>query len=372
MQRITRTLSCLLALTFAVAAGADIFEEIRAERLKAGKAAQVEANKVLDAFIASVKADKSIKSQHREAIVKLVDGARQSALPDMAETISTSLTLVDKDFGTAMIALGQERPDAAVKRLRQSVKSKNPFVAAQSKYFLGRAYIQQEIFEDALLPLNDLLKNHRDHTLYAGEAEFLKGVCEAELLKRDEAIKTLEAFLQKHRWTASERMVTGAEVLLGDLRWIKDGTLEDVQQRMEFSGRRLKLADTSKPTQDEQEKIVNILNKLIEEAEKQENQGQGSGSGSGSGQGSGQGSGKGGSPSGNQMPGGPANQSGLPGGPGRVGDLDKIAKNAAEPWGDLNERERAKVMSNMKDRFPERYRELLEQYYRGLLQEGEE
>ena len=73
-----------------------------------------------------------------------------------------------------------------------------------------------------------------------------------------------------------------------------------------------------------------------------------------------------------RTPGGPANQSGLPGGSGRVGDLDKIAKNANEPWGDLNERERAKVMSNMKDRFPERYRELLEQYYRGLLQEGEE
>ena len=365
MKKIMTTIAVLMLAVCSGDVRADVFDEIRAEQQKALKAAQAEGAKVLDGLMAVIKKDDSLKKAQKTAIEKLIDGTRDGELPDMAEAISTSLTLMDKNFGGAMIAWGQENNAAAVKKLRASVKSKNRFVAAQSKYFLGRAYMQQEIYEDALLPLTDLLENDTDYTLYTADAMFLKGVCLAKLLKRDEAIKTLEAFLEKYRWTASERMATGAEVLLSELRWIKDGTLQDVQERMEYSSRRLKLEETGKPTQTEQKKVVEILEKLIEEAEEKEKQGQGSGSGSGSGQG------QGGNPNGNQQSSGPAENSSAGGGPGRTGDLNDVKKNLAEPWGRDREKERTRVMKSLEEQFPERYRELLEQYYKGLQGDGE-
>ena len=57
------------------------------------------------------------------------------------------------------------------------------------------------------------------------------------------------------------------------LRAIEEGTLTDVQDRMDFSRRRLAIEETGEDTQEEQDKIVAMLEKLIEQAEQQEQQG---------------------------------------------------------------------------------------------------
>jgi hypothetical protein len=61
-------------------------------------------------------------------------------------------------------------------------------------------------------------------------------------------------------------------------------------------------------------------------------------------------------------------KSALPGGESDVGNLEP-AKRGAEIWGDPKDRDREKVLQVLKEKFPERYRELVEQYYKSLANE---
>jgi hypothetical protein len=135
---------------------------------------------------------------------------------------------------------------------------------------------------------------------------------------------------------------------------------------MADSRRRLHLERSGKPTQERQDRIIAMLDKLIKEAEDREQQGGGGGGGGG-----GQGGQGGGPPSGNRQPSGPASQSSASAGEGRIGALGRLARGRAdEVWGSARARERQEVLNVLKAKFPERYRELLEQYYKSL-QEGE-
>jgi len=117
---------------------------------------------------------------------------------------------------------------------------------------------------------------------------------------------------------------------------------------------------------------VEVLDRIIEEAEKQQQQQQQQGGGQGSGQGSGQQQGSGGQASGNQAPSGGANQSSLPPGAARVGALTQEHKGRpGEEWGELKNWDREKVQNALKTHFPQRYREMVEQYYLSLQKEDE-
>ena len=54
------------------------------------------------------------------------------------------------------------------------------------------------------------------------------------------------------------------------MQGIKEGKLDDVYQRMDYSRRRLTQIETGERTQEEQKKIVNMLTKMIKEEEKKE------------------------------------------------------------------------------------------------------
>ena len=51
------------------------------------------------------------------------------------------------------------------------------------------------------------------------------------------------------------------------LKSFKDGTLSDVSDHMDYSRRRLSLADPSEPTRERQGKIIDMLATLIKQAE---------------------------------------------------------------------------------------------------------
>ena len=50
-----------------------------------------------------------------------------------------------------------------------------------------------------------------------------------------------------------------------------------------------------------------------------------------------------------------------------MGELrPKPARKAGEQWGEMRDKEREEVLQALKQKFPERYRELLEQYNKAL------
>jgi hypothetical protein len=141
-------------------------------------------------------------------------------------------------------------------------------------------------------------------------------------------------------------------------------------------------SESGKPNQQKQKEILNQLDDIIAIAEEQSQQSQsqsqsqsqqqgkkpGEGQGQKPGQGQGQGQGKKGPPKGLGIPSSPATASALVGGNSpRPSGLSEIRpSDPTDDWGKLPPRERAKLLETFKETMPERYREMIRDYYRQL------
>ncbi len=318
---------------------------------------------VVAAFLKAVEADAKVAEPARAAIKRIFDEAKgdPNQLPD---ALTSAVAVLHARLREALAALNDEQTQKAIALLKELRQAPDPYLVAHSAYFEGRALIIDERYEDALPLLSKVAGEWLDRTLYGGEALFLVGVCQTQLLRREAALRVFRDFVKLYP-DAPERMRIGADHVVRTIQALEDGSLDDVQTRMADSRRRLHIEQSGKSTQDRQERIIAMLDKLIKEAEDRQQQG-GGGGGGGGGQG-----GQGGPPSGNQRPSGPASQSSASAGEGRIGALGRLARGRAdEVWGSARARERAEILNVLKAKFPERYRELLEQYYKSL-QEGD-
>jgi len=322
--------------------------------------------KVIAGFREAVSKRGGLNDATRAKIETMLDRAAGRDGPN-PEVINDALQALHADYQRSVELLAEERSEAASAILENLASSDQPYLAAHARYYLARAHAMRERYEDALPHLQWLTKpGHLDKTLYSGEIMFLKGVAQAETLQREAALATLKDFAVSYP-EASERMLIGALHMIDELSYLESGSLGDVQDRMDYSRRRLEIERSDQRTRGEQQRIVRILEKMIEEQEKKEQQQQ---QGQGQSQGGGQSRGQGGAPQGNQTPGGPADQSDAPEGEGRIGALDRAPGGGDRgDWAQAREKEREQVLNAIKARYPDRYRELIERYYRSL-QEG--
>lgn len=105
---------------------------------------------------------------------------------------------------------------------------------------------------------------------------------------------------------------------------------------------------TGEPTQKKQETIVNRLDELIAELEKECEACRGGTSGA--------------------NPSRPLADSAIIGGPGGIGDLH-APRDGGKQWGKLPPHERDRITQSLTEGFPSRYGRLLERYYRRLAEE---
>jgi len=316
----------------------------------------------VDGFLTAVRESESITDKQREEIVNMIQTLRnEDGWQDAVITVG--LRQMYPKYQEALVALGEEDLQPAITKLNELAAAEDPFLAADVVFFLARANMILERYEQALPLLADLVENRADKTLHAAEALFLRGLTAARLLDRAVAIKSLNDYLEKNP-DAPERMRFGAWRQLLILKSIEEGSIVDVQDRMEFSRRRLSLEEPGGRTREEQDKIVAMLDKLVEEAEKREAQCQCSGGGEG--QSGGQSGGSSGGPDGQ--------------GAGQRGANDQTPYDAARrvhrggprsAWGQLRPRDRERVFAALKARFPSRYRQLIEQYYKSMIEEEE-
>lgn len=316
---------------------------------------------VVAQFMQATLANKALPGEQRAAVLKELEAAEKEGAGEY--TLTRALVAAYPDLGKALAAFADEQFDKAAAQLKTLAKSEDAYLAAHAEFYLARVHMVEERFEEAL-PLFDKLAGYtKSHlTLHAGEALFYKAMCHDRLLERTEAIVALATYLRQTP-DAPERLAVGAIHKIEELRALIDGSLSDVEGRMEFSRRRLDLEKPDDPTQKEQTKIIAMLNKLIEEAEQKENN---SGGGGGGGGGGGQG-GDGSGPRPNQSPNGPAQSSQAPEGASEFGQLHRVNKGtAADSWGNLKKKERQAVIDAFKAKFPSRYRQAVEEYYKGL------
>lgn len=326
-------------------------------------------NQIVDGFIAAVKENKELPADQAQ---RAVDAAAALKTEDDGRPIAITegLREIYPAFAEALKAVSEENLIAANTALADLIKSPDPYLAADASYYSARVMLLQERYEDALPLLDSIEAKFADKSTRSGEALFLKGVAQAQMLKRKDAIVTLERYIEENP-NAPERMKIGAWRQLEQLKLIEDGTLSDVFAKMEFSRRRLALEDSGKPTQEEQKKIVSILDQLIKEAEESECNCKGGGKGkpkpgNGSKPGEGEGEGKPGE----------GKQGGQQGGGSKGIDGSEVErltrKGPSSQWSNLRDKDREAVFNALKQKFPGRYKELIEQYYKSFEEDGDE
>jgi tetratricopeptide (TPR) repeat protein len=320
--------------------------------------------KIIEGFVASVKADDSLP---KDSVSAALDAVKTLAAEEDASSaaITEGLMHLYPDFKAGLEALAAEDSETAVGKLSPLAKHTNPYLSAEAIFYLARAAMQKEDYETAIPYLAHVTGDASANTVLASEARFLTGIAQSRLLQRKEATETLTKFIENSP-DAPERMRVAAWRQLEYLKSFKDGTLSDVSDHMDYSRRRLALADPSEPTRVRQTKIIDMLATLIKQAEEKECNcsGSGQGEGEGEGQGQGQGEGKSAGDKGNL---GKGQQSPRPDSVRRM-----VRGGPQSAWGKVRDKEREQVLGAIQGKFPARYQKLVEQYYDSFGEEGDQ
>ncbi len=176
---------------------------------------------------------------------------------------------------------------------------------------------------------------------------FYRGVAEHQLVQLPEAKASLES-LVKPDYPLPARYQQLAEMMLKDLEQVEPDSLGAIARQMSDVRRRLSLGAADKQVQGIEDQIVDNIDKMIEEIEKQMQQQQ------------------------QQQMGGPPSlpmeDSQLPGGGGE-GDVDIKDIGKSSGWGDLPPKERERIMQQIGRDFPSYYRDVIDEYFRRLATE---
>lgn len=306
-----------------------------------------------DRFVQSLESIQAIPVDAREMIRKTWADCVDC---DGEEFLTQGLTMISKAFRDSLDAYDSDDYAKCATRMRTLRKDTNPFIAAHATVYEIKAHIQMEKLLEALRVIDSLTDEDRtaiaQYTYLEAEIEFLHGFCQLSDLQFEAATKSLTQFLDQHS-DASQRLVIAAQQMLIELANREGEDIGEVVDLMNFSSRRLIHADTGEIVRTRQQRILDLLDQLIEEAQQQEQQSSSS-------------SGGGGSSSG-KSPSTPMQDSSLPGGAATQGPLREAKRaNPAQTWGSMPAAERQKILQAIRESFPSRYRKLVEQYYEEL------
>lgn len=276
-----------------------------------------------------------------------------------------SLAILSPDFSAALRMYDSHDLVAATERFAALRADHDPFVAANAAYFHVRVLVERGLVEEAEEELDALTADDNrigPYTPFEAHLLYLRGFAQAANLRFSESQQTL-ARLQASFPAAAESVRVGATQLSLELARREVGTLDEASALMGYVANRLGVLDRDERVEKRQDETIELLDKLVKDAQQREDQQKKQKQ-------SGRGGGKGGKGPPRQQPSDARDVSEAPAGAGEVGSLHGVEK--ADPgaaWGKLPPAERERVLQSLRSRFPSRYRELVEQYYRSLAEE---
>ena len=191
------------------------------------------------------------------------------------------------------------------------------------------------------------------------DADLLKEL-ESDLLKDLPGAKKLPPVVKKPSpddQRLQEDLKTGE-----DLGQAPENPLAEIGRQMRAVESKIAQRDTSEQTQAEQQKIVAALEKLLEQAKKQQAGGNKSASG--------RGTGKAGTGDGQAQPGAPQESTDRVGTPKTEAPQTADVRNLLQRiWGHLPEKMRDEMQAAVSDQFLPKYERLIEEYYQRLAEE---
>ena len=221
--------------------------------------------------------------------------------------------------------------------------------------WLGRELVRARLYDEALPVLKEV------NTAYSTDPAatlFFRGACFHALLQKKEALVDLQRLLENEK-ECPIRFTRTAQLMVADIAPLKEDSLDEISRLMTDVTRRLDLGRADENVQDQEQKIIDKLSKLIEKIEEQQQQQQQQQQ---SGQGQGQGNSQGGQSA-------PMNESQAAGGNG-TGDVDRKNIEDRDGWGKLPPAERTEALQQISRDLPTHYREAIEAYFRKLATDG--
>ncbi|HID21353.1 MAG TPA: hypothetical protein EYP14_03015 [Planctomycetaceae bacterium] len=223
---------------------------------------------------------------------------------------------------------------------------RDEFVVANVRLYLARFLTQAALYDEAT---EQFEKIPLETVIDPATLLFYRAVCEHQLLKKSEALDTLDQLLN-HTVSVPDRYASVARLMRYDLVEFRQKSLDEIARKMHDVKRRLSLARAGSRVQKIEQEIVEALDELIKEIQEQADSASSS-------------SGLAGGHS-NQSS-GPAQDSVIKGAPapGRVDEKDIGHKSG---WGALPPKKETKAKNLINRNFPAHYRQAIDQYFKKL------
>ncbi|MCP4246741.1 MAG: hypothetical protein GY778_06800 [bacterium] len=321
------------------------------------------ADEVVEGFVAYVQQSDDYDASAKAFLVRQWEERR--ADEDAGAFLLEGLAVLSEGFRGGLAAFEEDRFADCARVMAGLSGALAPYLSANAAVYEIKALVavealpEAEVRIDALTALPARLERY---THSAAEMDYLKGYCALGELRYADASRALIAFLERFP-DAPRRLRMSATQILAELRTRVPERLGEVTDLMDYAGRRLANRDTGSGVQQRQQEAIELLDKLIEEAEQQE---QSSSSSSGA-----QGSPRP-RPRNDRTPRSPMDDSTVPKGRAAAPPSESGSRQTVRPgevWGAMRPAERERIIQALKDRFPARYRQLVEQYYRELARE---
>ncbi len=341
--------------------------EIEVRPIRSPEAKRQAAVELIDRFIVHVRTAASIEPSARTTLTDA--WARHRTEENPVDFLTAGLAIISKPFHDALQAVEQQQYEQAEQTLRPLLDNPDPYVTLHAQIALARLFIEQDRYEEAEPLLASLANREQDlivKTFAEAEVDFLLGYCRLANLKYDEALTDLEKFERQHP-DAEDQYRLPARQMIQELKARQPESLGEVSDLMTYAARRLTAHGTYQTIRQRQDRAIELLDRLIQQAEDQEKQG----SNTGCKQCGGKGCPACQKPGGNPLnPSRPMDESRLPSGASQIGELRASPRaRPGEAWGKMPPKEREQILQSLRQNFPSRYRQLIEQYY---LQLGKE
>ena len=296
----------------------------------------------------------SVAENRRTMAQKTLEELKADSAED---AITESLMVLYDDYAKAVEAADNSEVEKSIALLEPLTNSEDTYLAADATFYLARTLMNEERFESALPLLNKVKNDLSDFSVHSPSAQYFIGVAQAGMLQNKQAVDSFMEFLEFNPM-APERLRVSAWRQVQQLQSIKEGKLEDVHQRMDYSRRRLEISELGERTQEEQDKIVKMLNKLIKEQEKKECSSCNSQKKQNQKQQKQQ----------QQAQQKPKPQQSKSQKGGQSANANGVVKKSyddspASPWSRLRDRQRDPANAAIKENLPARYRDIVERYF---------
>ncbi|QDT12987.1 hypothetical protein [Stieleria marina] len=272
-----------------------------------------------------------------------LDAYVQSVRPVLS-AVSNLISVADQGIIQAAALIDPNQPGYAdIEALPKSMR-------ASLRTWLGRQLVRQRLYDEALPVIAEV---EAAESIDPAATLFYRGACYHALLMKKEALTDLRRLLENED-KCPVRFSRTAKMMVADIKPLKEDSLDEISRLMTDVTRRLDLGRASDDVQDQEQKIIDKLTKLIEKIEEQQQQQQQQQQAGGGGQGS------------------PKNGKSSPmqdsqiGGASGNGDVDRKNLEDRDGWGNLPPAERQQALQQISRDLPTHYREAIEAYFRKL------